>query len=119
MLRAFARTLAVGVTAAALFACGSDSTAPAPSSATVTADTLYKYTPDTVTVSRASGSATVTWAFQHVHHTVTWTSQPSGAAVAEIPTTQDASVARDFSVAGVYLYQCALHSSMHGAVIVQ
>src|ERR1700733_14768454 len=119
MLRAFARTLAVGAVAAAIFACGSDSTTPVPSTASVTADTLKHYTPDTVLVSRANGSATVTWAFQSMHHTVTFTSQPSGAAVETIGASMNTSVARDFSVAGTYMYDCDFHSTMHGVVIVQ
>jgi plastocyanin len=87
--------------------------------ASVAATTGLAFDPHSVTISRAGGTGTVTWAFQSVAHTVTWNSQPSGANVADIPATSSANVARDFTVPGTYTYHCEIHSNMSGVVIVQ
>ena len=84
----------------------------------VTATSSLSFTPPTVTVSRSAGTA-VTWVFQTVNHTVTWDSQPSGAAVSDIGSTSGASVVRSFTVAGTYHYHCSIHGSMSGTVIVE
>ena len=120
MLRVTARSLAAGIISAALMACGSSSTSPTPMPGTVTATSSLQFTPSTVTVTQSGGSATVTWVFQSVAHTVTWDPpQPAGATVADIDPTQNADVARDFSVTGTYTYHCSIHPEMKGTVIVQ
>jgi plastocyanin len=90
-----------------------------PSSQTVTAAASLAFHPPSVTVGRSGGSATVTWAFQSVAHTVSWDSQPTGANVTGIPATASANVSRTFTVAGTYNYHCTIHSNMSGVVIVQ
>jgi plastocyanin len=90
-----------------------------PSTQTVTAAASLSFNPHSVTVGRSGGSASVTWAFQSVAHTVTWDSQPVGANVADIPATSSANVARTFTVAGTYTYHCSIHSNMSGIVVVQ
>jgi plastocyanin len=85
----------------------------------VTATTGQAFSPPGVTIARASGTGTVTWTFQSLAHTVTWDTQPSGASVADIDPTQNAQVARDFTVAGHYTYHCSIHPGMHGTVDVQ
>jgi plastocyanin len=88
-------------------------------SGNVTATSGLAFTPSSVTITRASGTGTVTWAFQGVAHTVTWDSQPSGAAVADIGATQNANVSRDFTAPGNYAYHCSIHPFMTGVVVVQ
>lgn len=119
MTRALARTMAATTLAVTLFGCGSTSTEPSADNGTITATTSLQFTPATITVSRTGGSAQVTWAFQSVSHTVSWDSQPSGAVVSDIGSTQSASVARGFSVAGTYQYHCEIHDEMHGTVVVE
>jgi plastocyanin len=119
MLRVTARILAAGVISAALMACGGSSTSVDKTPGTVTATSSLQFTPSTVTVTQNGGSATVTWIFQNVAHTVHWDTQPVGATVANIDATSSASVGRDFSVTGTYTYHCSIHPQMTGTVIVQ
>jgi plastocyanin len=83
----------------------------------VTATVGQAFDPSTVTIARAGGTAKVTWHFQALGHTVTWDAQPG--AVTDIDLTANASVARDFTVAGTYHYHCSVHPGMHGVVNVQ
>jgi plastocyanin len=119
MLHPTARTLAAGIIAVALMACGSSSTAPNTTPGTVTATSNLQFTPSTVTVTQNGAPATVTWVFQSVAHTVTWDTQPVGAAVTNIGATSGASVPRDFPVMGTYTYHCSIHPQMTGTVVVQ
>ena len=119
MLRALARTIVAASMTAALFACGSDSVTGPPAAGTVTATTDLHFTPQSITLSRSSGSAALTFTFQSTNHKVVWDTQPSGAAVEQVPSTHDASVERQLSVAGTYTYHCPFHDGMTGTVIVE
>jgi plastocyanin len=85
----------------------------------VTATSSLSFDPHSVTIARAGGTGAVTWTFQNVAHTVTWDTQPSGAAVADIGVSSSTDVARNFTVAGTYTYHCSIHGNMTGVVVVQ
>lgn len=90
------------------------------STASVAATTGLVFSPNSVTVVRSGGTATVTWNFQSVAHTVSFDSQPAGASVEDIPATASASVSRTFTVAGTYAYHCTIHGpGMNGVINVQ
>lgn len=94
------------------------STPPPSASGDVTATTTLHFDPSTVTVlAPLPNSATVTWHFQSVAHTVTWDAHPGR--MTDIPATSNASVSRAFIAQGTYTYHCAIHPSMSGTVIVQ
>lgn len=119
MLPVLARTIAAGVLASMLVACGSASTDPTPVAGAVAATADLAFTPSSITVTRQSGTTQVTWTFESVTHNVHWDTQPSGAAVENIANTSGTAVARDFTVAGSYTYHCGIHPSMTGTVVVQ
>jgi plastocyanin len=81
----------------------------APASGTVTAPSLT-YVPADLNV---RAGATVTWTFQSVPHTVTFTSSGSPASLAEF---HDASDSRVFPTSGTYNYSCDIHPGMVGVV---
>jgi plastocyanin len=85
----------------------------------VTATTSAIFTPQLMTITRGGATGTVTWTFQGEQHTVTWDSQPPGAAVDDIPASSSTSVSRDFTVAGEYEYHCSIHAGMTGSILVQ
>jgi plastocyanin len=90
-----------------------------PSSGAVTAASTLVFDPHSVTIGRSGGTSSITWTFQSVAHTVTWDNQPAGANVAEIPATSNATVSRNFTIAGTYTYHCTIHSNMSGVIVVQ
>ncbi|MEP7087523.1 MAG: plastocyanin/azurin family copper-binding protein [Gemmatimonadota bacterium] len=119
MLRALARTIVAASMTAALFACGSDGITAPPAAGTVVATTDLHYTPQSITLARSGGSATVTFTFQSVNHTVDWDTQPSGATAQDIESTSGTSVLRQLTVAGSYTYHCDIHPSMHGTIVIE
>lgn len=90
------------------------------STGSVAATPALLFSPMSVTVLRSGGTATITWNFQSVTHTVHFDSQPTGATVGDIPATTSASVSRIFTVAGTYAYHCLIHGAdMYGVIIVR
>jgi len=85
-----------------------------PTSATVNATTNRTFTPPSVLV---APGGTVTWDFASLLHNVTFR---GGTGVpASIPNTASAQVSRTFPTAGMFSYDCTLHSGMQGTVVVQ
>ena len=121
MIRALARTMSALVIATSLFGCGSATTAPNGDNGTVTATSDLQFTPSSVRITLRNPqnpTATVTWVFQSVTHSVVWDARPVTAEVFDIGNTSNASVSREFHLAGTYTYHCAIHTSMTGTVIV-
>ena len=99
----------------ALGACGGGSTVAAPGSvATVQATTNLQFSPGEADIT-VGGS--VTWQFSSTAHNVTFSGSAAGTP-ANIPTTASASVARTFTTAGTFAYQCTIHPGMSGTVVV-
>jgi plastocyanin len=90
-----------------------------PPTGSVTATASLSFNPHTVTIGRSGGTGSITWTFESVAHTVKFDNEPGGANVADIPLTNSASIARNFTVAGTYNYHCTVHSNMSGVIIVQ
>lgn len=86
-------------------------------SGSITATTGLAFDPSTVTVARAGGTSSVTWHFQATAHTVTW--DATAGSVTDIPATMNASVSRNFTVAGTYHFHCSIHPQMTGVITVQ
>lgn len=84
-----------------------------PLSASVDATTSNTFSPKTVDI---GVGGTVTWTFHSVTHNVTFgaNAPPDG----DIPNSTNTSVARTFTAAGSYAYQCTLHPGMSGTVVV-
>jgi plastocyanin len=59
----------------------------------------------------AGGS--VTWTFESIHHTVTFSTPGSPA---DVPELQDGSASRTFPTNGTFAYQCSIHPTMTGVV---
>jgi plastocyanin len=79
---------------------------------------FFTPTPDTVAV-----GSTVTFAFQDVNHTVTFSADSNPGDVANISSIAAGGVAnadstRVFSTAGVYMYHCSIHPYMVGVIVV-
>ena len=68
------------------------------------------FQPATVDV-QAGG--TVSWTFESVAHTVTFT---TAGAPADVPDLQDGSASRTFPTNGTFGYRCSIHPSMTGTV---
>jgi plastocyanin len=86
---------------------------PGNSSATVTTPG-ETFSPQTVTI---TAGGTVTWQISGATHNVTFNgAAPTGG---NIPDTRSGNIARQFTTAGSYDYQCTRHSGMTGRVVVQ
>jgi plastocyanin len=104
--------------AAALVACGSDSTAPLTpvQAATVQATPSQRFTPNDVAVLQGG---TVTFDFGSLAHNVFFDNAPAGAP-ANIPdATTNTSVTRTFNTKGTFTYNCHIHPGMRGTVVVE
>ncbi|MEP7087524.1 MAG: Ig-like domain-containing protein, partial [Gemmatimonadota bacterium] len=112
-------TITASITAGSVTHTGMQPVSVSTPSATgnVQATTTLAFDPSNLTVARSSGTASVTWHFQTVQHTVTW--DATAGAEDDIPATASANIARNFTVAGTYHYHCAIHPSMTGVVTVQ
>jgi plastocyanin len=84
-------------------------TVVAAASGTVTAPSKI-YQPQDLNV---RAGATVTWTFQSIPHTVTFTSSGSPASISEF---RDGSDSRVFPTSGTYNYMCDVHPGMIGVV---
>jgi plastocyanin len=80
---------------------------------------VWKWTPGTVTITRAAGDATVTWNLSPGAHSIFWHLQPAGASVDSAASPTDAILMRHFTVAGTYLYHCRVHPDMVGTIVVR
>lgn len=87
-----------------------------PTTATVQATNGLQFVPPSVELSRnTSGVARVTWEFGSIAHNVTFTTAGSPAGLSDRSNTA-ASV--DFAAPNTYNYQCTIHPTMTGTVIV-
>ena len=118
------------VVAAAFFAaaCGGDGygsggptdpvdpgTQPVPA-ATVQATPAERFTPPSVVL---AVGGTTTFEFGSLGHNVFFDNAPAGAPANITATTTNQSVARTFTTAGTYNYNCHIHPGMTGVVFVR
>jgi plastocyanin len=73
-----------------------------------------KFTPASVELVQ---NGTVTWAFDGVGHTVTFSAVAG--APANIPLSANTNVTKTFSTIGTFPYHCDIHSGMNGTIIVR
>jgi plastocyanin len=100
------------------YGCGSgggDVTGPPPAANTVAATPDLTFTPSTLTVNAGD---VVTFKFGSVAHNVFFAAQAN--VPADIPgNNASVSVQRTFASAGTYGYDCHIHPSMHGTIVVK
>ncbi len=92
----------------------SPTTTTNPGPGQVIATQYLTFNPNSITV---SVGGTVSFVFQGVAHTVTFANVTG--APASIGATSNTTVQRTFSTAGTFGYQCSIHPSMTGTVVVQ
>jgi plastocyanin len=104
--------------AAALVACGGDSTAPPVpvQAATVQATPSKQFTPGNVAVLQGG---TVTFAFGSLGHNVFFDNAPAGAPANITATTSNQSQTLTFNTKGTFPYNCHIHPGMRGTVVVE
>lgn len=90
---------------------GTGNTAPGANQVIATSASVFN--PVSLTVTKGT---TVTFTFESVEHNVTF--DATTGAPANIGNTSNGSVARTFSNAGSFGYQCTLHSGMRGTIVV-
>ena len=90
-------------------------TAPVPA-ATVQATPAQRFTPQSVVL---TVGGTVTFEFGSLGHNVFFDNAPAGAPANITAVTTNQSVARTFTTAGTYIYNCHVHPGMTGAVFVR
>jgi len=110
-----AAVVLAGAVAGACGSSGDTGTNNNPSGPTVNASPADVFNPSTLTV---AVGATVTWVFGSVEHNVTFNSSTPGVPT-NIGNSHNKNVARTFSTAGTFAYQCTLHAGMTGSITVQ
>jgi len=97
--------------------CSSNGMTTSSGGNTVTALATLAFAPKSITVPVGSS---VTWVFQSVGHTVTFTAaQGAPADIGSVDAPQaNTSVSRTFATVGTYTYHCSIHPEMTGTVIV-
>ncbi|HKT58687.1 MAG TPA: plastocyanin/azurin family copper-binding protein [Gemmatimonadales bacterium] len=101
------------------YGCGSggggDVTAPPSGGNTVNATPALAFSPGSITIHTGES---VTFAFGSVAHNVFFDPQ-NGAPTDISGNNANVSIQRSFAAPGTYAYQCHIHPSMHGTVVVQ
>lgn len=114
-MKVFLRAASAVALSVSIMSCGGDDSGTDPgdnnSAATVQASASLQFSPATVDI--AVGES-VTWVFGAVSHTVQF-NQVAGAPT-NIGASNQKSVTRTFSTAGVYPYICTIHAGMTGTV---
>lgn len=118
-----AHLLIASLSIALVAACGGDDSSPteivdpAPvSAATVQATPAERFTPGRINL---TAGGTVTFDFGSLAHQVFFNSAVAGAP-ADIPeATSNKTVARTFTTAGTFVYNCRIHPGMSGTVVVE
>jgi plastocyanin len=83
--------------------------------ATVLTTSALRFSPSSVELVQGG---TVTWAFNSVGHTVTFSSTTG--APSSIPLSANVSISRDFNTVGTFSYVCQVHpSTMTGTIVVR
>jgi plastocyanin len=110
-MKGFARMAAMFALAVSAASCGDDDGSTAPEGPTVTANASDQFVPGTLDIDVGE---TVTWVFGPVSHDVVF-SQIAGAPN-NIAISVNTNVSRTFATAGVFPYECTLHSGMTGTI---
>jgi plastocyanin len=112
LLRSAAVTTAV-ISSLSCSGYDAPSTPNLPNGTSINASVTSVFAPNIASVAQG---ATVTWVFGAVEHNVTFTAATG--VPANIANSVNTQVARTFSTAGTYAYQCTIHAGMTGTVTV-
>ena len=104
--------------AAALVACGGDSTSPPVpvQSATVQATPAEKFTPNNIALLQGGS---VTFDFGSLAHNVFFDGAPTGAPANITEATSNRSLTLTFDTKGTFPYNCHIHPGMRGTITVE